>query len=77
MTRCKKYRLLAELTQSDVAKRLKRTTAVISFYETGKRRLPLTIAMRMAKIYGCNWEDLYEEGENDLLENGVADKRNQ
>ena len=63
MTRCRKYRLLAELTQSEAAKRIGRTPAVLSFYETGARKLPIPIAIRMARVYGCKWEDLYEDGE--------------
>lgn len=62
MTRCRKYRLLAELSQTEAAKRIGRTPAVISFYETGVRKLPIPIALRMAKVYGCKWEDLYEDG---------------
>lgn len=64
VTRCKKYRLLAELTQTEAAKRIGRTSAVLSFYETGARKLPIPIALRMAKVYGCKWTDLYEEGED-------------
>jgi len=63
MTRCKKYRLLAELTQAEAAKRLGRSPAVLCFYENGTRKLPISIAMRMAKVYGCKWTDLYEEGD--------------
>ena len=64
MTKCRKYRLLAELTQTEAAKRIGRTPAVLSFYETGARKLPIQIALRMARVYGCKWEDLYENVED-------------
>ena len=75
MTRCRKYRLLAEMTQAEAAKKLGRTPAVLCFYETGKRKLPIPIALRMAKVYGCKWTDLYEDGENDIYADDLDGER--
>lgn len=61
MTRCKKMRLLAEMTQKQVAEKIGRSTISVSMYETGKHNLPVDIAKKMAVLYGCEWSELYEE----------------
>lgn len=47
----------ALLTQEDVAKALGVTEPMISSYERGGIKLPLVVAYKMAKMYGCDIMD--------------------
>lgn len=64
MRNCKKFRLLAGMTQAEVAKRINRSTISVCMYETGRHMLPVGVAKRMATLYGCEWHELYEEDSN-------------
>ena len=38
--------------------------STMSLYERGKRKLPVPIAKRLAKMYGVKWEIFYEDEED-------------
>ena len=42
------------LTQDDVAKKLKISREILSYYETGSREISLGILFRLSKVYGCS-----------------------
>ncbi len=49
------------LTQAELAKAVGMTTATISRYETGKRRISIKAAKVIAPILGIKWIRLIEE----------------
>lgn len=61
MRKIKKYRLEAGYTQQAVARALGKTNALISQYESGIHIPPVKTAKAMAKMYGCDWTEFYEE----------------
>ena len=61
VSRIRRYRRKAGLTQTQVANAVGNTVGCISQYETGLRGLPVPVAKKLAEIYGCKWTDLYED----------------
>ena len=49
-----------DLTQSDVAKILNVSQVAYSFYEIGKRQLPIELLIRLAKYYNTSTDYLLE-----------------
>ena len=61
MSKLRMLRLKKGLTLKQVGKRVGRNESCICHYETGRRKLPIETAKKMAKEYGCNWTELYED----------------
>ena len=49
-----------DLTQSDVAKILNVSQVAYSFYEIGKRQLPIELLIKLAKYYNTSTDYLLE-----------------
>ena len=49
------------LTQAELAEAAKLTTATISRYETGKRRVSIKAAKVLGEVLEVNWYDLVED----------------
>ena len=49
------------LTQAELAEAAKLTTATISRYETGRRRVSIKAAKVLGEVLGVNWYDLVED----------------
>ena len=62
MTTLKRLRLKKGLTMKQVSKRIGKTEACVSHYETGRRKIPVATAKVLADMYGCDWPELYEDG---------------
>lgn len=61
MCMLKKLRVEKDMSQNDVATRIGVTAATICRYESGKRKLPLEIAKKLAEVFEIPWQQLYEE----------------
>lgn len=61
MSKLKMLRIKNGLTLKQVGKRVGRTESSIDHYETGRRKLPVEMAKKLASEYGCNWAELYED----------------
>ena len=60
-------RKAAGLSMNQVAKLTGISKPAISFYENHKRNLSVKKAKIFAKVYGCVWEELYEDDDgNDM-----------
>ena len=66
MENLRKARLAKKLSQKELADELGVTTATISRYESGERKLPVEIAKRIAEILGVDWYTLFDEEEQGL-----------
>ena len=64
MKNIKKYRLNAGLTQLQLAKKINKTEACISQYESGVHEPPRKVAMQIAEIVGCEWHEIYGDDGN-------------
>ena len=49
-----------DLTQSDIAKILNASQVAYSFYEIGKRQLPIELLIKLAKYYNTSTDYLLE-----------------
>lgn len=61
MTNLRKFRLKKRLTLKQVGDRIGHSVSSVSHYETGRRKLPVATAKKLAHEYGCNWTELYED----------------
>jgi len=59
-----KFRKLLKLRQGDLAERLKVTRQTINAIELGKHNPSLELAFKLAKIFNCRIEDLFELNPN-------------
>ena len=66
MENMRKARLAKKLSQKELADELGVTTATISRYESGERKLPVETAKRIAEILGVDWYTLFDEEEQGL-----------
>ena len=66
MENLRKTRLAKKLSQKELADELGVTTATISRYESGERKLPVETAKRIAEILGVDWYTLFDEEEQGL-----------
>jgi putative transcriptional regulator len=66
MENLRKARLAKKLSQKELADELGVTTATISRYESGERKLPVETAKRIAEILGVDWYTLFDEEEQGL-----------
>ena len=66
MENLRKARLAKKLSQKELADELGVTTATISRYESGERKLPLETAKRIAEILEVDWYTLFDEKEQGL-----------
>ena len=53
----------ALLTQEDLAEKIGVTRPCISLYETGQRRIPVSLLPAIKDALGCTWEELFGETE--------------
>lgn len=67
ISKIRRYRRRAGLTQTQVAKAIGKTVGCISQYETGMRGIPVPAAKKMAKLYGVPWSELYEDDEDGAI----------
>ncbi len=66
MENLRKARLAKKLSQKELADELGVTTATISRYESGERKLPVETAKRIAEILEVDWYTLFDEKEQGL-----------
>ena len=66
MENLRKARLAKKLSQKELADELGVTTATISRYESGERKLPVDTAKRIAEILEVDWYTLFDEEEQGL-----------
>ena len=67
MSRIKEIREDKDLTQSEVAKILNVSQVAYSYYELGKRQLPIDLLIKLAKFYNTSTDYLL----------GLTDERKQ
>ena len=58
MSRIKEIREDKDLTQSDIAKILNVSQVAYSYYELGKRQLPIDLLIKLAKFYNTSTDYL-------------------
>ena len=61
MTCLREARRKRNLTQAELAEAAKLTTATISRYETGRRRVSIKAAKVLGEVLGVHWYDLVED----------------
>jgi len=61
MGNLRKARIEKKLSQKELADKLNVTTATISRYESGERKLPVETAKRIAEILEVDWYALFDE----------------
>ena len=66
MENLRKARLAKKLSQKELADELGVTTATISRYESGERKLQVETAKRIAEILEVDWYTLFDEEEQGL-----------
>lgn len=57
----KQYRIKLGITQQVLAEYLEITREEVSYYESGKRPVPLSIVTKLANLFGLDEYALYEE----------------
>ena len=57
----KKYRALLKLMQEDLAKEIGVSRQTINLIENGKTDPSLSLVFKLAKVFNCKVEDLFEE----------------
>jgi DNA-binding XRE family transcriptional regulator len=60
-TKLKTRRILADLTQEDLAKKVGVTRQTVLAIEKGNYAPSVLLAIRLAKALGCTVEDLFDE----------------
>lgn len=55
------FRKRAELTQADVAQRLKINQSTVALWEAGKTSPRAALLPKIAKLYGCTTDDLLSD----------------
>jgi transcriptional regulator with XRE-family HTH domain len=63
MENLRKARLTKKLSQKKLADKLGVTTATVSRYETGERKLSVETSKRIAEILEVDWYSLFDEEE--------------
>ena len=63
MENLRKARLAKKLSQKELADELGVTTATVSRYETGERKLSVETSKRIAEILEVDWYSLFDEEE--------------
>ena len=66
MENLRKARLAKKLSQKELAEKICVTTATISRYESGERKLPVEVAKRIAELLVVNWYSLFDEEEQSV-----------
>ena len=61
MNNIRAYRVRAGLTQNELARKINKTGASISLYESGDRVPPIPVAKAIGKALGCEWQKLFDE----------------
>lgn len=61
MSKAREYRQASGLTQKEVGQKVNRSIGSISLYESGQRSLPVPLAKKLARLYGCKWSEFYED----------------
>lgn len=61
MCMLKNLRIRKNMSQNDVAIKIGVSVPTICRYETGKRKLPLKSAKKLAEIFDVSWQQFYEE----------------
>lgn len=61
MCMLKRLRVEKNMSQNDIAAKIGVTAATICRYESGKRKLSLDIAKKLAEVLEIPWQQLYEE----------------
>ena len=56
----KELRLKNQMTQEDLASRLGITRGAITMIETGKNRLTVDTAKKIADVFGIDWKELFD-----------------
>ena len=64
--RLKELRKKNYLTQKDISKKLKISQSLYSYYETGKKNIPIGILSKLAKEYNTSID--YIVGDTDKIE---------
>lgn len=57
----RKYRQKAGMTQGQLADCVNKSAACICQYEHGIHVPPIPVAKKMASIFGCKWNELFDE----------------
>jgi len=65
----KKIRILAGLTQKELAEKLEVSSKTISAYETGRALPPLPVLLRIAEVTNVNLESLIKKEDEDFPSN--------
>lgn len=60
MNNIRKYRAFFKLRQSDLAKEIGVTRQTINAVENGKTDPSLSLAFKLAKVFNCKIEELFE-----------------
>ena len=58
--RIKNLREDNDMTQSDVTKYLKCSQVAYSYYEIGRRDMPIEVLIKLAKLFNCSTDYLLE-----------------
>ncbi len=51
------------MTQAELAEKIGVTTQTISNYETGRRKIPVSLLLPIKDALGCTWDELFGEEE--------------
>lgn len=55
----REMREAANLSQSEVAQKIRKSQSIVSMYESGERRISAELIPQLAKLYGCTIEQLF------------------
>ena len=61
MSALKEKRKKAKLKQAELGKAIGVSQKLISIWETGRQELPVRHAKELAKVFGCDWKELYDD----------------
>lgn len=64
MNALREMRKKAGLSMNQVARLTGVSKAALSLYENGHRGLSVKRAKMLARVYGCVWEELFEDDDN-------------
>ena len=57
----KTLRLKNGMSQEDIAEKLNINRSTIAMIETGKNKLTVPLAKKLAELFGCNWTEFFED----------------
>ena len=63
MSRMQIMRTNARMMQKEAAEKLDVPANTLCQYETGARKVPVALLPKLARLYGCSIEDLFEPEE--------------